>query len=516
MSIDVKPLAEFTCRTGSEVLVCQVESGKTVFQAMQELGMDISFPCNGKHLCGKCKVWVKGDLSPVTAVERRMLGDQAPEDLRLACFSEIQGDVEVTLPDDKRDSQIALRFSRTFETVDPNFDGDYGFAVDIGTTTIAAYLFVRDSHWSLAYDGDRNQQQRFGADVLSRIDYSNRNGYESLTQTIRRQLSDLFLELCHTANVSPEKVGKAVITGNTVMLHLLAGLDPRPLAEAPFNMVSSFGEIVDWRIDRFPQMEIYLVRCMAAYLGGDITCSVLVTDLLKKPDGTILIDIGTNGEMVLKAGGKLIACSTAAGPAFESAGISSGISAKAGAISKVWSQDGRMHYATIEDQPAIGVCGSGLIDAVSVANELKLINTRGKILDGKSFEIGDSGIHITQKDVRQLQMAKAALRAGIDTLMEEQDMNSDQLSEIILCGGFGSYLDPESAIGIGMIPAETAGKSSAFGNGAGGGASMILLDKSKENESIAIAEQVEVVELSYNKSFPRKYIEAMYFPELND
>ena len=509
-------MAKFTYSVGTSKKTVEVELDKTVLETMQEIGLDVSFPCNGKHSCGKCKVLAKGDLSPMTDVEKRMLGDKAPEHMRLACFAKIKGDVEVVLPESKRDDQIALRFSIMMKTLDPNYDGDYGFAVDIGTTTIVAYLYVKDSLWALAYDGNRNQQQRFGADVLSRIDYANRNGVEALTKSIRGQLSELFTELCATANISTDKIEKAVITGNTVMLHLLAGLEPRPLAEAPFRMPSAFGTYVDWRIDGFPQTEIYLPRCIAAYIGADINCSMLAADLPNLADGTILVDIGTNGEMALKADGKLLCCSTAAGPAFEGAGISSGMSAKPGAISKVWAKNGEMHYETIEGKKSLGICGSGLIDAVSVANELGMINKQGKIItgDGKNIEIGDSGITLTQKDIRQLQMAKAAIRAGIDIMLEMRGIKAEDLAELILCGGFGSYLDPKSAAGIGMIPLSLADKSRAIGNGAGAGASMILQDKSKEAESIRIAEQSEVVELSYSKSFSRKYIDAMSFPVL--
>lgn len=507
-------MPKFTYSVGSSKEIVEVDFNLSILDVMQDLDLDISFPCNGRHSCGKCKVIAFGELSPMNEVEHRMLGDQAPQNMRLACFAKILGDVEIILPESERDDQIAQRFSIMMQTLDPNYDGDYGFAVDIGTTTIVAYLFVKDSLWALAYDGHRNLQQRFGADVLSRIDYANRNGVESLTKSIRAQLSELFLELCDTAHVSTDKISKAVIAGNSVMLHLLAGLEPRTLAEAPFDMVSEFGEYMDWRIDGFPQMEIYLPRCMAAYIGADITCSMLAADLDNLDDGTCLVDIGTNGEMALKADGKLLCCSTAAGPAFEGAGISSGMSAKPGAISKVWAQNGSMHYEVIADVKPSGVCGSGLIDAVSVAIELGIINKQGRIVlgDGQDFEIGDSGVKLTQKDIRQLQMAKAAIRAGIDTMLEMRGIDTKDLKELILCGGFGSYLDPKSAAGIGMIPLELSDKSKAIGNGAGAGASMILQDRSMEAESIRIAEKSEVVELSYSKSFSSKYINAMSFP----
>jgi len=508
-------MVKFEYLIGSQKESADVNPGMTIFETMQKIGLDFSFPCSGMRRCGKCKVLVQGKLSPVCEVERRMLGDKAPDNMRLACFAKVEGDVEIVLPENKGDDKIMLQFSTLQETLNPNYAGDYGFAVDIGTTTIAYYLFAKDSLWPLACNGELNQQKRYGADVLSRIEYANRNGVAPLSQTIRQQLSASFLHLCGVANISPEKVDKAVITGNTVMLHLLDGLDPHPLAEAPFRMVSNFGKHADWRIDEFPEMEIYLPRCISAYLGADVTCSMLSTGLPDLPDGTLLVDIGTNGEMVLKTNGTLLCCSTAAGPAFEGGAISSGVSARPGAISKVWAEDGRMYYDTIDNLDAVGVCGSGLVDAVSVAVELGIISKRGNIGRGRgAFEIGDSGICLTQKDIRQLQLAKAAIRAGVDTLLEMCGFSVEDIQGLILCGGFGSFLDPGSAAGIGMIPIEIADKFRSSGNGAGAGASIILQNRGKEAESVRIADQSEVVELSYSRLFSKKFVDSMSFPEI--
>lgn len=218
--------------------------------------------------------------------------------------------------------------------------------------------------------------------------------------------------------------------------------------------------------------------------------------------------------MGLKADGRLICCSTAAGPAFEGAGISKGMPAKAGAISKVWAEGDTILYETIDDAKPVGLCGSGLIDAVGVACELGIINKRGKIVKPdreKAFEIGDSGILITQQDIRQLQLAKAAIRAGIDTMLELLDIRAETLHELILCGGFGSFLDPHSAAAIGMIPHELADKCRALGNGAGAGATLLLQSRDLTDRSRDLADRAEVIELSYSKEFSENYIEAMYF-----
>lgn len=492
----------------------EVSPGTGLLEAMQREGIDVSFPCNGTQRCGKCRVHAHGEMSIMGDIERRMLGERSAEDLRLACFTKILGDVTIELPQIRQEDRIALRFDRMMKFLRPLYEGEYGFAVDIGTTTIVAYLFCKDSLWALAYDGSMNQQQRYGADVLSRIDYANKNGVSALRDTVRTQLSGLFLTLCEEAGVDPDKLDVAVITGNTVMLHLLDGLDAKSLAMAPFNVVSHFGHYADFTIKNFEHMRIYLPRCISAYLGADVTCSVLAADLVNLPDNTLLVDIGTNGEIVLKAEGKLICCSTAAGPAFEGAGISSGMSAKQGAISKVWIEDDRMLYSVIHDSEAVGVCGSGLIDAISVARSLGIINVNGKIVSGeKSFAIGDSGVYITQGDVRELQMAKAAIRAGIDTLLDMKEVDPSAVEELILCGGFGSFLDPITAAGIGMIPSELRHKTRAIGNGAGAGASMILQDRFNEEESMRIATEAEVVELSLHKSFSTRYVKAMYFPK---
>lgn len=494
--------------------VFEVEAGRTLLEVMQANDIDISFPCNGNHRCGKCHVIARGAMSPAGETERQFLGDDIDRDIRLACFAKIEGDVEVELLETKHSDRIALQFDVEIDTIDPIYEGDYGVAIDIGTTTIAAYLYCRDSLNILAMTGGINLQQRFGADVLSRIDYANKNGVEPLRDTVRKQVSVLISELCEQAGVPDEEIACACITGNTVMLHLLAGLDPRSLAMAPFDTVSLFGEFEDWRLPAFPNMAVFLPRCIAAYVGADVVCSMMAADLEHLPDNTLLIDIGTNGEMGLKADGRLICCSTAAGPAFEGAGISKGMPAKAGAISKVWAEGDTILYETIDDAKPVGLCGSGLIDAVGVACELGIINKRGKIVKPdreKAFEIGDSGILITQQDIRQLQLAKAAIRAGIDTMLELLDIRAETLHELILCGGFGSFLDPHSAAAIGMIPHELADKCRALGNGAGAGATLLLQSRDLTDRSRDLADRAEVIELSYSKEFSENYIEAMYF-----
>lgn len=510
-------MAKLTYYWNDEEHTINVTEGTRLFDVLQQEDLDMSFPCNGTKRCGKCRVHATGSLSEVGDIERRMLGTNAPADLRLACFSEILGDVSVVIPPKAEDDRISLRFSKIIQHLDPIYDGNYGFAVDIGTTTVVAYLFCKESLWALAYDGYMNEQQRYGADVLSRIDYANQNGVAPLREAIRGQLSKLFLELCEKANVSPNDLSVAVITGNTVMLHLLMGLEPRSLAMAPFNLMSYFGNYEDLEISGFEHMRVYLPRCISAYIGADITCSILAADLINLPDNTLLVDIGTNGEIVLKSDGRLICCSTAAGPAFEGAGISMGMSAKTGAISKVWAEDERLCYSTISGGQPVGICGSGLIDVIGAARELGIINEKGKIVSGdKAFEIGNSGVLITQDDIRELQMAKAAICAGIDTLMELRGIEAHMLTELILCGGFGSFLDPLSAATIGMIPWTLREKTRAIGNGAGAGASMILQHKESRSLANYLAKEAEVVELSFSKSFSKRYVKAMYFPEITE
>lgn len=484
---------------------------RPLLHSLIEGSVSVDSPCCGNHHCGKCFVSATGELSIMDDEERRLLGVRAST-FRLACFAIVQGDCVVSI-ESPAPQTVVTQYSHLDAEGEALYSEGFGVAVDIGTTTVAAYLFSHQAKEPLAISGDYNHQQKFGADVITRLAYSKQRGVSVLRDTILDQLSGMIKQLCQAAGVSAYDLKTLVVTGNTTMLHFFAGLNAYPLAVAPYTPASLFG---DWHSSSIPGLEhasVYLPKCISAYVGADITCGALASNLTQRVGNVLLVDVGTNGEMMLKSGDMLACCSTAAGPAFEGAGISCGSGAIRGAIDKVTVHGDTVRYSTIGGVTAKTICGSGLIDAVAAYLSIGAINKKGRLQNRERLAIGDTSVSLTQMDIRQLQLAKGAVRAGMDTLMHECGIQYAQLDEIILCGGFGSYLNPDSAGAIGMIPQECAGKTTAIGNAAGQGAAMILQSKYDLAKAEQIAARATTVELSTSEFFMYKFVERMSFSE---
>ncbi len=484
--------------------------GTSLSAALQAAGVSLSLPCGGNHTCGKCRVWAEGLLSPPEPRELAMLNGASGQ--RLACFAHVLSDCTVRTSPPGRE-RVADNYRADTLPPAPAYPGDYGVAVDIGTTTVVGYLFARDSSVPLAVRGEVNRQRAYGGDVLSRIVYCNEHTVVPLRDVIRAQISDLLLALCGDAGLPPQALSGLVITGNTTMLHLLAGLEPRSLALAPFTPQSLFGGV--WQLDlpQFPALQAYLPRCISSYVGADITCSILASGIMSRPGTVLLVDIGTNGEMALRTPDGLVCTSTAAGPAFEGAGISAGMSASSGAISAVWTEGDAIRYRTVDGAAPAGLCGSGLIDGIAALLELGVLAPSGRMAPQfhGSAPLGDSGVSITQGDVRQLQLAKGAIRGGMDTLLRHCGLSYDDLDQILLCGGFGSFMNVHSAQAIGLIPPGMAGRTAVLGNAAGTGAGYVLQHSARMEEAFSIAASAQAVELGADDYFKRRYVEVMGF-----
>lgn len=507
-------MARVQVTKGQQHAAVEAQEGQTLLQAIQAAGVSTSFPCGGHGRCGKCKVHAQGSLSPADAQERgRLSAEELESGVRLACYARIQGDCAVQLIERAADAVIENAYFGWEGTLEPTYKEGYGAAIDIGTTTVAAQLFHSAEKRPVAVLGELNRQQMYGGDVISRIVYCNEQTVKPLSGLIRTQLGEMLLALCRQAAIDARDVRRIVVTGNTTMLYILSGIEPAPLAVAPFTMEQGFGGVFDLGLPGFSGVPCYLPGCASAYIGADITCSVLASGMAGQSGNILLVDAGTNGEMVLISKGALRCCSTAAGPAFEGAGISCGGNASLGAVDSVQYLDGAFTYTTIGGAPANKLCGSGLIDAVAAMLQAGLINRKGKLKtpDGGDFFLGESEVFVSQKDIRQLQLAKAAIRAGMDTLIHESGLGYDDMDRIILCGGFGSYLRPLSAERIGLIPPGFAGKASAIGNAAGNGAGQILQSEQKCAAATAILERMETIELATNPYFHDRYIEAMLF-----
>ena len=383
----------------------------------------------------------------------------------------------------------------------------FGMAVDVGTTTIAGYLYKLPECELVDTICIPNSQARFGADVISRIEYANNGGLLELQTVVQTQIDRI-------ATAFGQPIEALVITGNTAMLHMLVGLDPRTLAVAPFTPLSLFGEWSDkLQTPALQGAKAYLPHCISSYVGADITTGILASGMMLDKR-SFLVDIGTNGEMALWNSERLATCSTAAGPAFEGAGIAAGCPAISGAINRVYiekSENGesRIMYTTINDSAPIGICGTGIIDAIACMVELGIIDETGYMEE--NLQIGDSGVAITPDDIRQVQLAKSAIAAGIDTLLHECDLTAADVEKFYIAGGFGNYIDRESCAKIGLIPREVLDKVVILGNAAGIGAGMILQNSECLAESERIGEIAETIDLATNSHFMMKYVDCMMF-----
>lgn len=446
-----------------------------------------------------------------------------------------------------------ITVTRSGDTVLAVEEGDttavnYGIAVDIGTTTVVAYLL--DLHNGEVVDAvsGLNAQKPFGGDVISRIEYCGRedDGLKGMQDKIVSQIGRMSVDLCRRNDISATNIYSLKIAGNTTMLHLFAGLDPVHIAASPFIPVTTDLMVYSAEslgFEGFPNCTVFTMPSVSGYVGADIVSGVMATRMYSDENLSLLVDIGTNGEIVLGNKEWLVCCSTAAGPAFEGAQISCGVGGIEGAVNTVY-LDGMLKYTTIGNAPAIGICGSGIIDVAALLIETGAADYTGRIVDmdeapseqaravlaGRFEYEGEPAIRITgngangpeeknelfftQKDLREVQLAKAAIAAGISTLLKETDTKVEDISNAYIAGGFGSYISKPSALGIGLLPRELEEKIKTVGNSAGMGAIMASLDKRNLQDCSHIREKARYFELSGNAVFQDEYIMAMYFPEL--
>lgn len=459
-------------------------------------GFEIARPCGGRGSCGKCGVILEGQVSPPNDAERRA-------GVRLACQAVLLGDAKVVLPANRDFEQIELS---GIEVGKGNFmPGRLGAAVDIGTTTIALRLYDLSSGACIGESGMGNPQVSVAADVMGRIGAAMEGQLAHMQQQVSSAIHMLLQTACRQADVLPEDVDMIVAAGNTTMLYLLTGRNPESLSHAPFEADCLFDEHA-----KLLGREVYLPPCMNAFVGADISCAVLSANQCGG-GCSLLVDVGTNGEIALWKDGVLYVSSTAAGPAFEGAGISCGCGSVAGAIDKVWLEDGQIAAHTIGAEKAVGLCGSGLIDAVACFLGNGMVDETGAT-DEDEIPLRD-GIVLLPKDIRAVQLAKAAIAAGIETLMETAGVTAEEIENMYIAGGFGSHLNVQSAARIGLIPLELADKVKVLGNASLAGASMLLLNRDCVYEIQKIAQRSRHVNLGGNPVFNEHYMDQMFFPE---
>ena len=387
---------------------------------LAQAGLYPDYPCGGQGRCGKCRVLAHGDLSPAAPEELAQLPPQElARGVRLACLARICGpDAELTL---LREDGLLVETGGSLHRLewDP-WAAALGICVDIGTTTVAAYLWDLDRRCRLGVASCKNPQERFGADVVSRLDASLAGQGDALRACIVRCLSDLAYQLCRQAGRPVSDVGGAVITGNTAMLSLLRGYDVRDIALAPFQARHLFGESVPARelgLDWGADCQVYLPPCLSAYVGADITCGLLACDILHARGPALLADVGTNGEMALLSDGTIYCCATAAGPAFEGVGISCGSAAVTGAIDAVTVENNALRCHVIGGGTARSLCGSGLLDAVAALRRLELVDGYPRVVPGQYVAQGQvlvSGMTLSQYERPLYSHAQAEVLAEVE------------------------------------------------------------------------------------------------------
>ena len=408
----------------------------------------------------------------------------------------------------------------------------YGIAVDIGTTKLAAYLVDLATGESVAKAGAMNPQIAYGEDVISRIEYcgEHANGRTVLQARLAETLNTLVAQLCHSAGTVQEQIVDAVVVGNTVMHHLFAGLPVAQLARAPY--VAAVSEALELRgrdlgLTLAPGAQVYLPPNIAGFVGADHVAMALATGAWEETERCVVaLDIGTNTEVSLTKGGRSWCCSCASGPAFEGAHIEDGMRAAAGAIEKVQIVGGQPHVKTIGDQPPVGICGSGIVDAVSELHRAGIIDRRGVFLAGApgvsshrdaarytliSAEAAGHGrdISVTRKDIYEVQLAKAAIRAGLEMLMEEAGATHDEIDAFIIAGAFGAYLDVASCARIRMFPTLPIERYEQVGNAAGAGARQLLLSERRREAAVSLSRRVTYVELTVHPKFSKRFLSEL-------
>ncbi len=422
--------------------------------------------------------------------------------------------------------------------------GRYGIIFDIGTTTLVGKLIDLNDGLEVSVISRLNSQSRFGSNVISRIQYvrEKKNGLKRMREMLIRDLNLIIRRLLEANGLNEEDVFVAVAAGNTTMQHFLLGLDPSGIAEAPFAPVVTEG--ITFRtsflgLAMHPDAMLYVMPSRSGYIGGDLISFILASGAAEEDRMILGLDFGTNGEIFLGNRRRMLTCSAAAGPALEGARISRGMIARAGAIEGTRVENDQLIHHVIGNVKARGICGSGLVDLVAVLLHYGVIDEEGLLGPDRIQEPGDllrsrvvwrrrkkaygfmavspeesfngERILLTQKDVRELQLAKSAIAAGVQILMQELDVTPDDLDIVYLAGALGNYVNPLSAMRIGLIPTVSADKIVSLGNAASAGADMALLSKTYWARAARIVEKVEHVELSVHPQFYDRFIDAMNF-----
>ena len=505
----------------------------TILEFLREKNIHIDAACNGLGVCGKCKI--KLESTDVSISERKLLGEEnIKSGYRLACMHSIdEVDKEFILKSfesEKKPDSIVLTESFTPKIIHTNIQEKYGIAIDIGTTTVAMELIDLKNAKIISKVADVNSQVKFGFDVMSRIAFTleNKEGLSTLQKSIVDTLNTLINKLLDESKIKREDIAELVVSANTTMCHILLGESVESLGKFPFLpgftevkrvCVKDIGIDIDATLITLPHI--------SGFLGSDIVSGVYASGICDDKDKNILfIDIGTNGEMLLKTDNNLLATSCAIGPALEGMNISCGIRAGIGAIDDFYIDEADISYTTIGNTDPIGICGSGVLSMVRELLKSGFINKMGaidkKCLDsnhsfikaddsGKPFIKINDNLYFTAKDIRQVQLAKGAILSGIRALIKKAGIETCDITRVCIAGQFGKYISMDSFFGVGLLPKEFEGKVEYLGNTSLTGAYMALLDKNAIEYMTEISVETEYFELSKLEEYEKIFAKALRF-----
>lgn len=494
--------------------------------------------CNGNGTCGKCKVKVtSGRLSAMSGAEHRLLRpEETAKGIRLACMAEICGPVSIEFSEKEEYGRVLTKgYLPEFQR--DAFDSGYGVAVDIGTTTVAAGLIDLRTGNEIASAFTLNAQRNYGMDVLTRISYEyeyQEPGIRRLQKAAIESVNRVILELCAKAELEREEISEIDAAANCIMMHMLLGADARTMGRAPYRPVFVEARTLPagtLGLAAGQNTKLYCLPHASSFIGADVVAGMYACGMQKEEGRVLFVDIGTNGEIVLAAGGKLLSCSCAAGPALEGMNISAGMCAAEGAVEEVRIGEEGVRIKTIGGGNPAGICGSGILSAVRELLRTGILTSSGVFIQKDSLEKSDyryemlrlngtkrefvlsrePEILITQRDIRQVQLAKGAVLSGIEILLTQMGITAEDLDKVFITGQFGAHLPAESLTDTGFLPKAVKDKIVYAGNSAKAGASMALLSKEIKEEMEKMAKRIAYVELSEIEEYEHVLAKCMLF-----
>lgn len=515
---------------------------KSLLRILQGKNEYISAPCNGNGTCGKCVVRFQSGATEPSVRDREIFSEkQLEEGYRLACQSYPTGVYEIEIPQKEEEIEVLSGWEEKKETLgecrkaensthgrncaERSEQAGYGICMDIGTTTLAAVLVDLTAQEECQTAVSVNHQRAYGSDVLSRISASNSGKKWEIQRCIRQDLQKLIRELLQKEKITEQQIKRIVIAGNTTMCHLLRGFSCETLGVAPFLPVDLSwmeGSAADFLGMKELDTKVVILPGISAFVGADIMAGIAKMNMHRSEGYHLLLDIGTNGEMVLGNCRHMYVTSTSAGPAFEGGNISCGMAGIPGVISHVFMEEtGKAGFQVIGEadgenkkkQQAIGICGTGMIDLVYELRKHQMIDEHGTYSDlyfDTGYELAGK-VKFTQNDIREIQMAKAAIRAGVDILVKKAGIAFDEVDDCYLAGGFGTKIDITKAAGIGLIPKELEVKTIPVGNTVLAGTKEVLLGRISKDELEKIQTMADVINLAEENDFEELYLSYMDF-----